>query len=246
MFSDKTIEEYQLILMRNPNARVFAPLAEAYRKMGLLQQALEICEKGIKYNPDYPSGLVAYGKILFEMKRYDQASSIFSKATSLKADNILAHKLNALCFIKLNKYDQALQTYKKVLFLNANDEQAQKFIADWESLEASRYSKETFNTPVPDERELIVDSSPSHVSNFIEALIARNEMDRARSITQTSLEIWPGHPLLIKQLQLLEDYSREEQSAKVLWELEKAVIKKKFLQRLLRRIELVKDIDQSL
>ena len=65
MFSDKTIEEYQIILMRNPNAKVFAPLAEAYRKMGLLQQALEICERGVKYNPEYPSGLVAYGKKFF-------------------------------------------------------------------------------------------------------------------------------------------------------------------------------------
>lgn len=244
MFTDKTIEEYQIILMRNPNAKVFAPLAEAYRKMGLLQQALEICERGVKYNPEYPSGLVAYGKILFELKRYDEAKDIFERATKMKMDNMLAHKLKALCFIKLNRFAEALESYKYVQFLNPNDEQASKFIQNWEYVEATQYKPDTFQTNHETVPSLIADSSPSHVAHFIEALIARNEIDRAKHITQTSLDIWPEDPHLLKQLQLINEFTHEESLFEHRQALESNLIKKQFLKRLLRRIELVKSVDQ--
>ncbi len=244
MFSDKTIEEYQIILMRNPNAKIFAPLAEAYRKMGLLQQALEICERGVKYNPEYPSGLVAYGKILFELKKYEDATAIFERATKMKMDNMLAHKLKALCYIKLNRYADALEAYKYVQFLNPNDEQAIKFIQNWEYVEATEYEAETFKTNHEQDPALIADSSPSHVAHFIEALIARNEIDRAKNITQTSLDIWPDDPHLLKQLELINEFTHEENISQHRHALESNLIKKQFLKRLLRRIELVKRVDQ--
>ncbi len=244
MFSDKTIEEYQIILMRNPNAKVFAPLAEAYRKMGLLQQALEICERGVKYNPEYPSGLVAYGKILFELKKYEEAKAVFDRATKMKMDNMLAHKLKALCAIKLNLYAEALESYKYVQFLNPSDEQAQKFIQNWEYIEATQYTADTFKTRHETTPDLIADSSPSHVAHFIEALIARNEIDRAKNITQTSLDIWPEDPHLLKQLELINEFANEENEFEHRQALESNLIKKQFLKRLLRRIELVKRVDQ--
>ncbi len=240
MFSDKTIEEYQLILLRNPSAKVFAPLAEAYRKMGLLQQALEISERGVKFHPEYPSGLVAYGKILFELKKYEEAALVFAKATHLKKDNILAHKLRALSLVKINKYHEALAAYKYVLFLNPIDEQAQKFINNWEYLEASQYSSATFTTPPEEDSELLAESNPTHVAHFIEALMARNEVDRARQIILTSLEIWPNDKILKKQLALLDESANEEKELQQKTSSIKISIKKQYLLRLLRRVELAK------
>lgn len=244
MFSDKTIEEYQLLLLRNPSAKVFAPLAEAYRKMGLLQQALEICERGIKYHPEYPSGLVAYGKILFELKRYEEASAAFTKATRLKSDNLLAHKLNALSLIKLNNYAEALKAYKYVLFLSPKDPQALKFVANWEYLEAPQYSSATTEMERESENDILSNSTPQNVAHFIEALIARNEVDRAQTILETSLEIWPGAPELEKQRTAILEYQKEESSSLTEVRLEQIELKKDLLNRLLRRIELVKKVDQ--
>lgn len=244
MFVDKTIEEYQLLLMRNPSAKVFAPLAEAYRKMGLLQQALEICEKGVHYNPEYPSGLVAYGKILFELKKYEEASEAFNRATQLKSDNLLAHKLNALCLIKLNKYPEALKAYKYVLFLNPTDAQAQKFVANWEYMEAPQFPDSSFQMATEEESEIIANSTPQHVSHFIEALIARNEITRAETLINTSLQIWPTDDQLKKQRKLIQEYQREESAEYNQIRLEQNQIKKEFLFNLLRRIELAKEVDQ--
>lgn len=209
MFSDKMLEEYQLLLMRTPSSRVFAPLAESYRKMGLLQQALEICERGVKYNPEYPSGLVAYGKILFEVQRFEEAAQIFGKATVLQTDNILAHKLQALSLSKLGQHKEALKAYKQVLFLNPSDSQAKKFVTNWEYLEAADYSSESFRTDKK-EKDLISESDPIHVSHFIDALIVRNEIERARSIIETSLCIWPGDSLLEKQLTVIKEFSKDD------------------------------------
>lgn len=236
MFSDKTIEEYQLLLMRNPSSRVFAPLAESYRKMGLLQQALEISEKGVKYNPEYPSGLVAYGKVLFELQRFEDASKTFEKAALQQSDNILAHKLQAMSLSKLGQQKEALQAYKKVLFLNPNDNQAKKFISNWEYLEATDYSSKTFNMD-HQEKDLISESDPIHVSHFIDALIVRNEIQRAHSIAETSLCIWPEDPLLEKQLLLINDLINEDQSEIRSKDLKKKQLKKDILEQLLQRIE---------
>lgn len=237
MLSEKVIEEYQLILMREPAAKVFAPLAEAYRKMGLLQQALEICQKGVKYNPEYPSGLVALGKILFEMKSFLEASQVFKKAVTLKPDNILAHKLNALSLIKLNNYSDALKSYKYVLFLNPEDETAQKFISNWEYLEAQNYSEKTFNT---DETPISSSNQPESVAAFVEALIARNEIEKAEKYTQMALKKWPDSDILIHQLNVIREFQSEEAQDLLEEQFEVNQIKKKTLTQLLRRIELAR------
>lgn len=236
MFSDKTLEEYQLLLMRNPSSRVFAPLAESYRKMGLLQQALEICEKGVRLNPNYPSGLVAYGKTLFELQRYEEAATAFEQAASQQHDNILAHKLQALSLSKLGKQKEALQSYKKVLFLSPNDNQAKKFINNWEYLEAADYSKQSFQLDKK-ENDLISESDPIHVSHFIDALIVRNEIQRAHSIIETSLCIWPDDPLLAKQKDLLNELIHEDKNDVTTRKQREHKLKKDILTQLLQRIE---------
>lgn len=236
MFSDKTIEEYQVLLMRNPSSRVFAPLAESYRKMGLLQQALEICEKGIKYNPEYPSGLVAYGKVLFEVNRFEEAAQIFSRASELQTDNILAHKLQALSLSKLGKQKEALRAYKNVLFLNPHDAQARKFVDNWEYLESADYKPEAFNVDNK-EKDLISDSDPIHVAHFVDALIVRNEIARAKSIVETSLHIWPNDPILEKQLEVIAEFATEENRDRQSKALRETSIKKEVLLQLLQRIE---------
>ena len=45
------IERYQLTLERDPKSQVFAPLSEAYRKMGLLEEAFRISTRGVQFHP---------------------------------------------------------------------------------------------------------------------------------------------------------------------------------------------------
>lgn len=129
------VEELQMILLKNPRSPVFASLAEAYWKMGLLEEALEVTSKGVRHNPGYVSGLVAHGKILYELKNYKDAVKVLNKAHLLSPENILALRLLAHCFVKTREHVDALSLFKKLLILNPTDSSAQKFVREWEFLE---------------------------------------------------------------------------------------------------------------
>ena len=45
------IEELEKRLAADPNSRMFVQLAEEYRKAGMLEQAIDCCEKGLKKHP---------------------------------------------------------------------------------------------------------------------------------------------------------------------------------------------------
>ena len=53
---DQILDKYLTALEKDPKSRVFAPLAEYYRKNGLLSQAIDTLNQGIKFNPDYVLG----------------------------------------------------------------------------------------------------------------------------------------------------------------------------------------------
>lgn len=233
MLPEQAIEEYQVILLRNPAARVFAPLSEAYRKMGLLQQALEVCEKGVDLNKTYPSGRVALGKVLFELERYDEAAAEFLRAHELQKDNILAIKLCALAQTKLQNNRKAVDLYKKVLLLNPKDPSAIDFLRNWEFLEAEEYSSATADISI---KPSIFESlkNPSQTSAYIEALIARNELDDAESLLRYALKKWPDDLLLSRQLQVVLEFLSEEQSEGLKGQLDANRKKQEALKSLLR------------
>ena len=47
-------------------ARIFAPLAEAYRKAGLVDEAIEVAREGLRIHPNFVGGRVALGRALFD------------------------------------------------------------------------------------------------------------------------------------------------------------------------------------
>lgn len=115
------MERYQLIFEKDPDSKVFAPLAEAYRRMGLLDEAIDLAEKGVKKHPHFSSGRVALGKCYSQKGLHEKAIENLKAAVDLSPENILAHQLLADSYLKLGKLAEALQSYKMVLFLNPND-----------------------------------------------------------------------------------------------------------------------------
>ena len=91
--SSAEIGKYLDILAKDPNSRVFAPLAEAYRKAGLFDDAVEIALEGLKVHPNYLGGRVALGRAYFEKKQYAEAAAEMQKVAKAAPDNIIAHKV---------------------------------------------------------------------------------------------------------------------------------------------------------
>ncbi len=106
------IEEFEKRLQADPNSRMFVQLAEEYRKEGLLENAVEICEEGLKKHPQYPSARVALGRALLESESFDRAAEEFETVLAQVPDNILANKFLGETYHRMGRLDEALQKYQ--------------------------------------------------------------------------------------------------------------------------------------
>lgn len=117
------LSKYQDQLKKNPTSRVFAPLAEILRKMGLYDEALTILKNGIKFNPTYPLGYIVLAHAYYDLGNLDKAYDIAKPFTKTNLDNVYFQKLfGKIC--EANAYfEEALETYKYLLFINPKDEE---------------------------------------------------------------------------------------------------------------------------
>lgn len=138
------IERCQLEYERNPSSKVFAPLAEAYRRLDLIEEAFEVASRGVRLHPDFAAGRISFARVLIAKKAFADAVDQLQKAAELSPDNILAYLLLGDTLLELRKPKDALNAFKMVLFLNPLHERAQKMVRKWEFLTADEFEDENF------------------------------------------------------------------------------------------------------
>ncbi len=100
---------------------MFVQLAEEYRKAGLLENAVEICEQGLKNHPQYPSARVALGRALLESESFGRAAEEFETVLAQVPDNILANKFLGETYHRMGRFEEALQKYQIAQTLAPDD-----------------------------------------------------------------------------------------------------------------------------
>ncbi len=103
------IEKLERRYAENPKGRNFAPLADAYRKAGQLDQAIELCKNGIERHPDYVSAYIVYGRCLVDMKDDTAADEVFHKVLSLDPENIIGLRVLGEIAERNSRFDQAVE-----------------------------------------------------------------------------------------------------------------------------------------
>lgn len=220
------IERYQLLYEKNPRSKIFAPLAEAYRKMGLMGEALELARSGVEIHPDFAGGHVALGRILLEQKKWPEAAAHFKRAVELSPENILAQSELADLLIRLKDPKGALKAFKMLLFLQPQNEKAKKAVSRLESLTADEYEadvfamkplKEAVRQWEKDQVQLLpLEESSTHsktessqlkvLERFIslsDAFLVRNDVDRAQETLNEAERQFGQHPEILKRFRLL-------------------------------------------
>jgi tetratricopeptide (TPR) repeat protein len=109
------IEKLEKRWAENPKGRNFAPLADAYRKAGELDRAIELCKAGLERHPDYVSAHIVYGRCFLDLKNDTAASQVFRKVVDLDPENVLALKLLADIAERGGRYDEAAQWLSRLL-----------------------------------------------------------------------------------------------------------------------------------
>ncbi len=87
------LERYLRIYQENPDSRVFAPLADLYRRLGRLSEAEDICREGNERHPYYAGGKVALAHVLLDSGRLDEALREAESVVVYYPDNLLARKI---------------------------------------------------------------------------------------------------------------------------------------------------------
>lgn len=130
---------YQSDYEKNPRSRVFAPLAEMYRKVGMVEKAMEILVLGIKYNPDYVMGYLGLGFCYYDIKQYKLSYDTIKNLIESHRDNLRLQKLFVDVCMALNFYEEALSTCKYLVFINPRDKESVDNLAILEDKVANLY-----------------------------------------------------------------------------------------------------------
>jgi tetratricopeptide (TPR) repeat protein len=128
------IERLKEKIARDPNSKLFVPLAEEYKKAGMYDEAIDTLTKGLDQQPGYLSARVSLGKIYIERGMLAEARTEFEKVISAIPDNLYAHKKLAEIYREVGEKDKAVQEFRKVLKLNPMD--------DWAATSLSELQKQ--------------------------------------------------------------------------------------------------------
>lgn len=153
------IEKLKVRVEKDPNSRLFLPLAEEYRKAGMLDEAISVLLRGLERHPGYTSARVALGKIYLEKKMVEDARREFEEVIATIPDNLFAHKKLAEIYRDIGEIDRAIAEYKAVVEINPMDEDARSFI---ESIERAGEEK------VSEAMETLTEMPPEYVEELPE------------------------------------------------------------------------------
>jgi tetratricopeptide (TPR) repeat protein len=115
------LAKYFNMYKKNPRSKVFAPLAESFRKLGMLDDAFKILKDGIRNHPNYTLGYIVLAHCYFDQGKFELTYNTLRPIVSQNADNISLQKVFAKSCMNLGYLEEALDTYKYLLFMNPRD-----------------------------------------------------------------------------------------------------------------------------
>ena len=114
------IEKYK----RAPDSRLFAPLADAYRKNGEVDMAIEILEKGIERIPDYASAHVILGKCYNDKGATELARAAFGRVLDIDPENMVALGYLGTIFLAEDRRAEAVECFSRLRAIDPTNEDA--------------------------------------------------------------------------------------------------------------------------
>lgn len=205
--NQSAIEKYLQLYRREPGSKVFAPLAEAYRKNGQIEHALDIALKGVKIHPDFASGRVTLGRIYMAQKLWEKGLQELKQAADLNPEILLAHKLIGECHLEMHEPQKALEAFKMTLYLDPLDEKAQLMVKKLESLSASDYTEQNILSTPKKSTSAPFQSKSYEVDRYtslVDAFIARQDFGRALESLDEAIKTIGSEPEFLRRKKYVE------------------------------------------
>lgn len=162
---------------KDPNSRLYVPLAEEYRKEGMMDEAIEVLQKGLELHPGYMSARVSLGKIYHAKGQMDEARIEFESVVKSIPDNLYAHKKLAEIYKDTGKRDLAIKALRTVLKLNPMDEETLNSLRDLEGVSDEQPPEKEQEPGAPSEAMVLEQSAHDQptVEGPVEEPVVENE-----------------------------------------------------------------------
>jgi len=124
------IESLSVRLEADPKSKVFAQLADAYRKSNMTDEAIEIVKKGLEIHPNYAAAHFVLGRCYLEKRIYSLAREEFDRVASLDPHNVVALKLLADVQFAQGAKEEAVRRYRQVLDMDPMNAEVAERLAE--------------------------------------------------------------------------------------------------------------------
>ncbi|MDH4211281.1 MAG: hypothetical protein OEV79_07515 [candidate division WOR-3 bacterium] len=120
---------------KDPRSRIFVQLADCYRKNNMIDEALDVLNKGLEYHPQYPVAHLVQGKCYFDKRAYIQARDAFEKTIAFDPNNIVALRMLAKTCEILKDEKGQINAYKNIIGIDPLDTNAKEKLTMLEALQ---------------------------------------------------------------------------------------------------------------
>ena len=120
---------------KDPQSRIFVQLADGYRKNNMVDEALDVLNKGIEYHPQYALAYLVLGKCYFEKRAHIQARDAFERTIALDPQNVVALRMLARTYEMLKDEKGQINAYKNIITIDPLDTNAKEKLSMLEALQ---------------------------------------------------------------------------------------------------------------
>lgn len=206
------IAGYVEILAKDPRSTVFVSLAESYRQMGLLAEALEVATRGVQALPSFSPGYTVLGRIQVQNGNLDAAAAAFERALLIEPENLTS--LKGLARVRMQQGDraQALKLVRRAVSLKPDDAVAQKMLA---ALGAPAEAPEAATPPQPVVAAVHPPADPISTPTIAEIYIRQGFLGRAMKVYRDLLQADPRNEEIRRKLVELKQRIEAQKAAAV-------------------------------
>jgi tetratricopeptide (TPR) repeat protein len=118
------IRRHEERLTRDPSSLAFAPLADAYRKVGRTQEAIRLCREGLDRFPHYTTARLILAKALLDEGQVDEASAALEAIVAAGGRDAEAHRMLGELHRKAGRLEPALGHLEQAARLDPGDRES--------------------------------------------------------------------------------------------------------------------------
>ena len=118
------IRRYEERLARDPASLAFAPLADAYRKVGRMREAINLCREGLGRFPHYTTARLILAKAHLDDGNPEAALAELGVIIQSSPKDAQAYRLTAEIHRRAGRLEEARQHLERVVKLDAGDRES--------------------------------------------------------------------------------------------------------------------------